>query len=198
MTTAVLIALALLAYTYVGYPAAIGLLARLSPWRTPHRPRSGRFCAAEGDGLPACLQRRALPAQEDRKSPRPGLPRGQNRDSHRLRRVYRRNGRPCRAAGGSAVGPRPPPGLDCANGAANRPPSTRWRRRRKASCLLLNDLRQPLSTNAIRAMARALEDRTSAAPPATSCWPAVRGAASTGDTKTGCACRSRVSAERSA
>ena len=48
--------LAVLAYTYLGYPVVIGLLARLRRWR----PAPTHSAVSVGDGLPAGLQRRRL------------------------------------------------------------------------------------------------------------------------------------------
>lgn len=158
MTTVVLVALALLAYTYVGYPVAIGLLARLLPWR----PRTGPV--AEDAALPkvtVCLPvyngTAYLPAKIESLL-------AQDYPADKIEILVACDG--C-TDGTVELGEK----LAAAPAAAGRIRVVDLRERRgkptalnnlsamaTGELLLLNDLRQPLSRDAIRALARALED----------------------------------------
>ncbi len=158
MTTAVLVALALLAYTYVGYPAAIGLLARLSPWR----PRTGP--EAEDSALPKVTV--CLPVFNGV----PYLPKkiesllAQDYPADKIEILIACDG--CTdgtvaLAEELAAAPSAPGRLRVVDLRERRGKPTALNKMAgmaQGELLLLNDLRQPLSTNAIRAMARALED----------------------------------------
>jgi poly-beta-1,6-N-acetyl-D-glucosamine synthase len=152
-TALIVVLLALLAYTYAGYPIAIGLLARLRPGRKP----------AGDDPFPAvtvCLPvhngARYLPAkiasllEQDYPGPIEILVYldGCTDDTEMVARSLadepRTAGRMRVIANPQRLGK--PSGLNTLRGEAT------------GELLLLNDVRQPLSPNAITAMATALRD----------------------------------------
>ena len=153
LTAACCILIALLAYTYLGYPLAIGVLARLRRWRP----------APAGEALPSvtiCLPvyngAGYLPAKiasllaQDYPAPVEILVYcdGCTDETESVARALAADP----AAGGRVrvvVNPRrlgKPTGLNTLGPAAT------------GDLLLLNDVRQPLSPNALRALATALQD----------------------------------------
>jgi cellulose synthase/poly-beta-1,6-N-acetylglucosamine synthase-like glycosyltransferase len=191
VTALAIAALLLLAYTYVGYPIAIGVLARLAR-RRPHpaagdgeRPRV-TICMPAYNGadyLPAKM--RSLFAQ-DYPADRLEIPRvldGSTDDSERIVRELA-----LRRGGGTAAGDRragaqgEADALNVMGAAAT------------GDLLLLNDVRQPLSLNATAALAAAMADAGVGCATGNLVLAGGRAAASTGVTRTGSAARSRASA----
>jgi biofilm PGA synthesis N-glycosyltransferase PgaC len=157
VTSLALASLALLAYTYIGYPAAIGVLARLFPVTRRRAPRAEAdlphvtICLPVYNGeayLPAKLA--SLFAQD---YPRDKLDLLVYCDgcSDGSEAVARAHAAAPEAAGRMSVLVSPdrrgkPTALNTMTTAA------------RGDLLLLNDVRQPLSPQAARALARALDD----------------------------------------
>lgn len=157
MTTLAIVALLLLAYTYVGYPIAIGALARLRPWRPKpaaagDKPRV-TICIPVYNGasyLPPKI--RSLFAQDypaDRFEILVYLD-GATDDSERVARELAAS---AEAAGRLRVIVAPerkgkPTALNVMGEAAT------------GDLLLLNDVRQPLSPNAASALVAAMADES--------------------------------------
>ena len=174
----VAVTLALLAYTYFGYPIADRPLRAPAPGASG-ATRTRQTCHSPSiTRLPAGLQRRLVPAGEDREPARAGLPDREHRDPRstataapttprRSRARSRRRARGARARA-RAASRRAARQADRAQHA--------WRRRPRGELLLMNDVRQPLSRGALRALARAHATiRASAAPPGTWCWTGAGG-----------------------
>ena len=170
------LALALLAYTYVGYPVAIGAAGAPVRRAAPHgadadrapRCRRSRVCLPVYNGaayLPAKIE--SLLAQ-DYPADRIEILiycDGCTDDSERAR-ARELAAAPTAAGASGCLVARAPRQADRAQHAR--------RRRRRGELLLLNDVRQPLSpTPLARAGPSARRSRASAAPPATSCWRAA-------------------------
>jgi poly-beta-1,6-N-acetyl-D-glucosamine synthase len=159
MTTATLVVLALLAYTYVGYPVAIGLLAGVTR-RRPAPPAKADE-RAELPGISVCLPvyngARYLPAKiesllaQDYPADRIEILVYCDGCSDDTEAVARSLAAAPAAAGRIRVVVNPrrlgkPTGLNTLVPEAKHP------------LLLLNDVRQPLSPNALRALAGAMAD----------------------------------------
>jgi cellulose synthase/poly-beta-1,6-N-acetylglucosamine synthase-like glycosyltransferase len=156
MTFCALAALALLAYTYVGYPVAIGLLARLRPHRSPApadeaSPRSISAFVPVYNGaafldakLTSLLAQDYPPALLDILVYCDGC---SDESEARARAIAAEPG----AGGRVRV-------LASAERRGKPAALNALRAEAKGELILLGDVRQPLSPQAARAMARALED----------------------------------------
>ena len=157
MITCIVVAIALIAYTYVGYPIAIGALARLVPWRAKTIAADGAPAPRVTICMPVFNAAAYLPAKirsllaQDYPADRVDIlvyVDGATDDSERTARELAASPE---AAGRLRVIVAPerkgkPTALNVMGAAAT------------GDLLLLNDVRQPLSSNAARTLAAAMTD----------------------------------------
>jgi poly-beta-1,6-N-acetyl-D-glucosamine synthase len=167
----VLFTLSALAYTYLGYPALIGLLARLAPWRPADRrhARDAARARGQGDRVAVAPFVSVLLAVFDGAAELPGKIASLLAQDHPAARteilIYCDGCRDDSEAVARAAASAPEAGgrvrVLAGTDRRGKPAAlNRLAAEARGELLLVTDVRQPLSVNAARALARALADDT--------------------------------------